>query len=47
MIVRGDEILLATPLDQVRPGSFFAKELEYLSSKGYIPSDDGTRLIKR
>lgn len=46
-IKRGDEIVLSTPLNQVRPESYFARELEYLGSKGYIPSADGTRLIKR
>jgi len=46
MISRGDEIILATPLDEVRPGSYLARELEYLVSKGYVPSADGTRLIK-
>jgi hypothetical protein len=46
MIARSDEILLATPLDKVRPGSYFARELEYLGSKGYVPSHDGTRLVK-
>lgn len=44
-ISRGDEIILSTPLDRVRPGSYFARELEYLSGKGYRPSADGTRLI--
>lgn len=44
-ISRGDEILLSTPLDKVRPGSYFARELEYLSSKGYRPNADGTQLI--
>lgn len=44
-ISRGDEILLSTPLDKVRPGSYFARELEYLSSKGYRPNADGTRLV--
>ncbi len=46
MISRGDEIILATPLDKVRPGSYFARELEYMASKGYVPSADGTRLIR-
>ena len=46
MISRGDEIILATPLDKVRPGSYFARELEYLSSKGYVPSADGTHLVE-
>lgn len=45
-ISRGDEIILSTPLDKVRPGSYFARELEYLGGKGYIPSADGTRLIR-
>ena len=47
MISRGDEITLATPLDKVRPGSYFARELEYLGSRGYVPGADGTLLIKR
>jgi hypothetical protein len=46
MISRGDEIILATSLDRVRPGSYFARELDYLAKKGYIPSSDGTRLVK-
>lgn len=46
MIARGDDVVLATPLDKVRPGSYYARELEYLSSKGYVPSADGSRLIK-
>ncbi|MGH8583974.1 MAG: RHS repeat-associated core domain-containing protein [Gammaproteobacteria bacterium] len=46
MVSRGDEIILATALDKVRPGSYFARELEYLGSKGFVPSADGTRLIK-
>jgi hypothetical protein len=46
MISRGEEIILSTPLDEVRPGSYFARELEYLASKGYVPSADGTRLVK-
>jgi RHS repeat-associated protein len=46
MIVRGDNIRLATPLSQVRPGSFFHRELSYLFSKGYKVSSDGHWLIK-
>lgn len=46
MISRGDEVLLATPLDRVRPGSYFARELEYMGSKGFTPSADGTRLLR-
>ncbi len=47
MISRGDDVILSTPLDKVRPGSYFAKELEYLGGKGYRPSADGSRLIRR
>ncbi|MDO9620866.1 MAG: pre-toxin TG domain-containing protein, partial [Moraxellaceae bacterium] len=46
MITRGDDIILSTPLDKVRPGSYFARELEYLGGKGYRPSADGSRLIR-
>jgi hypothetical protein len=46
MITRDDEIILSTPLDKVRPGSYFSRELGYLSEKGYRPSIDGTRLIR-
>ena len=46
MISRGDDILLATPLDQVKPNTYFVRELEYLGSRGYVPSVDGTWLIK-
>jgi hypothetical protein len=45
LIKRGDEIILATPANQARPGSFYAKELEYLSSKGYQLGPDGARMI--
>lgn len=44
-ISRGDGIILSTPLDQVRLGNYFARELEYLSGRGYRPSADGARLI--
>jgi len=43
-IARGDQFKLATPLDQVRPGSFLEKELEYLEGKGYVPNAEGTAL---
>ena len=46
MILRGDKIRLATPLNQVRPGSFYQKELNYLFSKGYRVSSDGLHLVK-
>jgi RHS repeat-associated protein len=44
-INRGDDILLATPLNKVTPGSYFERELEYLSKSGYRLSTDGTRLV--
>jgi hypothetical protein len=43
-IARGDQFKLATPLDQVRPGSFFERELQYLEGKGYVPNAAGTAL---
>jgi hypothetical protein len=46
MIRRGDDILLATPLEKVRPGSYFQRELDYLFGKGYRLSPDGTRFIR-
>jgi hypothetical protein len=45
LIKRGDEVILSTPADQARAGSFFARELEYLQSKGYRLMDGGTRLV--
>lgn len=44
-ISRGDDNLLSTPLDKVKPGSYLERELQYLSGKGYRPSADGTRLV--
>jgi hypothetical protein len=46
MILRGDNIRLATPINQVKPGSFYQKELEYLFEKGYKISSDGLQLYK-
>lgn len=46
MILRGDNITLATPLSQVKPGSFFQRELNYLYGKGFKVSFDGLWLIK-
>ena len=44
-IAHGDQIILATPAGNARPGSWFKRELEYHMGKGYRPSADGTRLI--
>jgi len=46
MILRGDNIRLATPLNQVKQNSWFARELEYLYGKGYKASSDGLWLVK-
>lgn len=45
LIARGDTVLLSTPASQARAGSWFARELEYLSSRGYSLSADGTRML--
>jgi cell wall-associated NlpC family hydrolase len=45
MIARGDDVILATPLDKVKPGSIFERELQYLQSRDFTPSADGTRMI--
>ena len=46
MIRRGDDIILATPMNKIKPGSYYAKEIEYLLSKGYKLSSDGMKLLK-
>jgi len=45
-IRRGDNIVLATPVNEVRPGSYFQRELDYLLDAGYTLSADGTRLLR-
>lgn len=45
LIERGDDVLLATPIDKVKAGSYFERELEYLFEKGYRLSPDGTKLV--
>ena len=47
VILRGDEILLSNPVKNLNEvtGSF-RKELEYLMSKGFRLSEDGSRMIK-
>ena len=44
-IARGSEIQLATPLSEVRAGSFLEREIGYLSGKGYVPNSAGTLMI--
>lgn len=47
MILIGDNIRLATPLNRVKPGSFFQKELNYLFDKGYKVNPTGSQLINK
>jgi filamentous hemagglutinin len=44
-IDRGDTVILATPAQSARPGSYYAREIEYMRQKGYAVSSDGIRLI--
>jgi filamentous hemagglutinin len=44
-IARGDEIILASPVGEAKPGSFFARELEYLRWKGFTLGRDGSRMV--
>lgn len=44
-IARGSDIVLATPADAAREGSFFERELNYLQSQGYKPAPDGLSMI--
>jgi hypothetical protein len=43
-IARGSEIRLATPANAAREGSYYERELQYLTSKGYQPNASGTRM---
>ncbi len=44
-ILRGDNILLSTPLNEIKRGSSFEWELQYLLEKGYSLTQDGTKLL--
>jgi len=44
-IARGDTFRLATPIDQVRPGSYLEKEIQYLTGKGFQLNGDGSALV--
>jgi hypothetical protein len=47
VVLRGDEILLSNPLKNLNDATgTFRKELEYLMSKGYRLSKDGSRMTK-
>ncbi len=45
-VTRGDIFRLATPLEEMRLGSGFYQEVNYLMSLGYTPTANGTALIK-
>lgn len=45
VIEAGDDVLLATPINQVSPGSYLEREVDYLLSHGYLLSPDGWKLI--
>jgi hypothetical protein len=44
-IKAGEEFVLATPPDAAPKGSFYAREIAYLLSRGYQLVEGGTRLI--
>jgi hypothetical protein len=44
-IQRGDDFVLATPPQMARPGSFYARELNYLESRGFTLNVDGTKML--
>ena len=44
-ISQGSEIHLATPANAAREGSFYERELQYMQSRGYSVSSDGTMLV--
>ena len=46
MIARGDEVVLSNSAYKAEAGSVFAKEIEYMVSKGYSIAEDGMSLIK-
>lgn len=46
-ILRGNEIVLATSIDKVKPGSYFERELNYIFDRGYKISQDGKRLVRQ
>ncbi|HWE01864.1 MAG TPA: hypothetical protein VG326_05590 [Tepidisphaeraceae bacterium] len=46
-IARGETFRLATPLDEVRPGSFLEDEVNHLTTNGYQLNSDGTALVPR
>jgi len=45
-IARGDEFVLATPLNKMKPGSWFEREVKYLLDHGYIFIDVGNKMVR-
>jgi hypothetical protein len=45
-ISHSDQFRLATPINQVRPGSYYQKELNYMYKQGYKISPNGLWLIR-
>ena len=43
--VGATQLGLATPLDEVRPGSYFERELQHLVKNGCVPSVDGLSMV--
>ena len=44
-IARGDTFYLATPAANARAGSWYARELKYLNSRGYTINSEGTQML--
>jgi hypothetical protein len=44
-IDQGAEIRLATPISEVKPGSFYEEELQYLLKQGFTPGPGGNVLL--
>jgi hypothetical protein len=44
-MARGDAIVLATPVANARPGSYYAREIQYMIDKGFSVSADGKTLL--
>ena len=45
-IESGDDFILVTPAGRAKPPRYFYKELQYLASRGYWPTDDQLRLVR-
>jgi hypothetical protein len=45
-IARGDTFLLATPVDEMRAGSYYEEEVNYLLNNGYTFNDEGNAMVR-